>query len=174
VWWWNTPWEGRTGAAVAVEVVTGEILAAPEIDLAAHLVAWPGSPVKSFVLMALLESGKLNASQRLQCRRPLRIGGVRMDCSHPASVVDWDAEPAGTMWESSPCTNQFWLSTAKTVGQRRHRNWRFSGWSAPRQTLHRERHPYPQTASARLPCSMPSQCNINGLLYYFCLTLARH
>ena len=88
--------EGRTGAAVVADAVTGEILAAHEIDLAAHLVARPGSTVKPFVLMALLESGKLNARQRLLCRRPLRIGGVRMDCAHPTSVVDLDAEAAIT------------------------------------------------------------------------------
>jgi cell division protein FtsI/penicillin-binding protein 2 len=44
--------------------------------------------------MALLESGKIDASERLLCRRPLRIGGVRMDCAHPVSVVDLDAEEA--------------------------------------------------------------------------------
>src|SRR5260370_7255400 len=44
--------------------------------------------------MALLESGKLDANQRLLCRRPLRIGGVRMDCAHPASVLDLNAEEA--------------------------------------------------------------------------------
>jgi cell division protein FtsI/penicillin-binding protein 2 len=86
--------ERRTGAAVVADVVTGEILAAHEIDLAAHLVARPGSTVKPFVLTALLESGRLNARQRLLCRRPLRIGGVRMDCAHPPAVVDLDAEAA--------------------------------------------------------------------------------
>jgi cell division protein FtsI/penicillin-binding protein 2 len=86
--------EGRAGAAVVADVLTGEILAAHEIDLAAHLVARPGSTVKPFVLMALLESGKLDARQRLLCRRPLRIGGVRMDCAHPTWVVDLDAEAA--------------------------------------------------------------------------------
>jgi cell division protein FtsI/penicillin-binding protein 2 len=86
--------EGRAGAVVAADVVTGEILAAHEIDLAAHLVSRPGSTVKPFVLMALLESGKLTARQRLRCRRPLRIGGVRMDCAHPTWVVDLDAEEA--------------------------------------------------------------------------------
>ncbi|MGB7284718.1 MAG: penicillin-binding transpeptidase domain-containing protein [Candidatus Acidiferrum sp.] len=50
--------------------------------------------MKPFALMALLESGKLQASEKLLCRRPLWIGGVRMDCSHPASVVDLDAEEA--------------------------------------------------------------------------------
>jgi cell division protein FtsI/penicillin-binding protein 2 len=86
--------EGRAGAAVVVEVSTGEILAAQEIEVAAHRLVRPGSTVKPFVLMALLESGKLSASQRLLCRRPLQIGGVRMDCAHPSSIVDLNAEEA--------------------------------------------------------------------------------
>jgi cell division protein FtsI/penicillin-binding protein 2 len=86
--------EGRAGAAVVADVSSGEILAAHGLDLAAHQLARPGSAVKPFVLMALLESGKLNASQRLFCRRPLLIGGLRMDCAHPVSVTDLDAEEA--------------------------------------------------------------------------------
>jgi cell division protein FtsI/penicillin-binding protein 2 len=86
--------ETRIGAMVVADVATGQILAAAALDLAAHRLARPGSTVKPFVLMALLESGKLDARQRLVCRRPLRIGGVRMDCAHPASVVDLDAEEA--------------------------------------------------------------------------------
>jgi cell division protein FtsI/penicillin-binding protein 2 len=85
---------GQTGALVVVDVSSGEILAARGLELAAHRLARPGSTVKPFVLMALLESGKLTASQRLLCRRPLRIGGVRMDCTHPASVADLNAEEA--------------------------------------------------------------------------------
>ncbi len=86
--------EGRAGAVVVAEVSSGEILASLGMDLAAHRLARPGSTVKPFVLMALLESGKLDARQRLLCRRPLRIGGVRMDCAHPDSVVDLNAEEA--------------------------------------------------------------------------------
>jgi cell division protein FtsI/penicillin-binding protein 2 len=86
--------EGRGGAAVVADVSTGEILAAHEIEMAAHRLARLGSTVKPFVLMALLESGKIGASERLLCKRPLRIGGVRMDCAHPVSVVDLDAEEA--------------------------------------------------------------------------------
>jgi cell division protein FtsI/penicillin-binding protein 2 len=85
---------GRVGAAIVADVATGVILAADGLDLAAHRLLRPGSTVKPFVLMALLESRKLSASQRLACRRPLRIGGVRMDCAHPTSVVDLDAEEA--------------------------------------------------------------------------------
>jgi cell division protein FtsI/penicillin-binding protein 2 len=86
--------EGRGGAAVVADVNTGEILASHDIEMAAHRLARPGSTVKPFVLMALLESGKIDASERLLCRRPLRIGGVRMDCAHPVSIVDLDAEEA--------------------------------------------------------------------------------
>jgi cell division protein FtsI/penicillin-binding protein 2 len=85
---------GHAGTAVVADVVTGEILAAHELDSAAHRLARPGSTVKPLVLMALLESGKLSASERLLCRRPLRIGGVRMDCAHPSSIVDLNAEEA--------------------------------------------------------------------------------
>ncbi len=85
-------WE--MGALVVADVSTGEIIAERGFELAAHRLARPGSTVKPFVLMALLESGKLTASQRLLCRRPLRIGGVRMDCTHPASVANLDAEEA--------------------------------------------------------------------------------
>ena len=84
----------HAGAAVVADVVTGEILAAHELDSAAHRLARPGSTVKPLVLMALLESGKSSASERLLCRRPLRIGGVRMDCAHPSSIVDLNAEEA--------------------------------------------------------------------------------
>jgi cell division protein FtsI/penicillin-binding protein 2 len=86
--------EGRGGAAVVADVSTGEVLASHDIEMAAHRLARPGSTVKPFVLMALLESGKIDASERLLCRRPLRIGGVRMDCAHPVSIVDLDAEEA--------------------------------------------------------------------------------
>lgn len=86
--------DGREGTLVVADVSTGEILAAHGLALAARRLERPGSTVKPFVLMALLESGKLNASQRLLCRRPLRIGGVRMDCMHPASVADLNAEEA--------------------------------------------------------------------------------
>jgi len=86
--------KGRAGSAVVADVTTGEILAAQGMELAAHRLARPGSTVKPFVLMALLETGKIEVSERLLCRRPLRIGGVRMDCAHPSSIVELNAEEA--------------------------------------------------------------------------------
>lgn len=84
----------RRGAFVVADVVSGEILAARRLDIAAHRLEPPGSTVKPFVLMALLESRKIEAGQRLMCRRLLRIGGVKMDCTHTASVVELNAEEA--------------------------------------------------------------------------------
>jgi cell division protein FtsI/penicillin-binding protein 2 len=86
--------KGRAGTAVVADVTTGEILAAQAMELAAHRLARPGSTVKPFVLMALLEAGKIEASERLLCRRPLRIGGERMDCAHASSIVELNAEEA--------------------------------------------------------------------------------
>jgi cell division protein FtsI/penicillin-binding protein 2 len=86
--------KGRAGAAVVADVKTGEILAAQGMETAAHRLARPGSTVKPFVLMALLEMGKIEGSERLLCRRPLRIGGVRMDCAHASSIVELNAEEA--------------------------------------------------------------------------------
>lgn len=86
--------QGHAGAIVVVEVMSEKILAAKNLELAAGALVRPGSTLKPFVLMELLETGKLNAKQHLLCRRPLRIGGVRMDCSHTKDVTDLDADDA--------------------------------------------------------------------------------
>jgi cell division protein FtsI/penicillin-binding protein 2 len=44
--------------------------------------------------MELLDSGKLDPKQRLICRRPLRIGEMRLDCSHTAGVSQLDTDHA--------------------------------------------------------------------------------
>ncbi|HEY6348600.1 MAG TPA: penicillin-binding transpeptidase domain-containing protein [Candidatus Angelobacter sp.] len=84
----------RTGAVVVMDVASGKILAQRHLDLAGQRLEPPGSTVKPFVLMELLSTGKINAEQRIMCRRPLYIGGKRMDCSHPASITTLDAPDA--------------------------------------------------------------------------------
>jgi cell division protein FtsI/penicillin-binding protein 2 len=84
----------QSGAAVVLDVTSGKILAEHNLELAAHRLAQPGSTVKPFLLMALLESGKLKPQERLICRRPLYIGGRQMDCTHPRSITDLDAVEA--------------------------------------------------------------------------------
>ncbi|MGB6200270.1 MAG: penicillin-binding transpeptidase domain-containing protein [Candidatus Acidiferrales bacterium] len=84
----------RTGSLVVMDVTTGAILAAHDLASAEKSLARPGSTLKPFVLDALLESGKLDSNQRLRCRRKFRIGSVEMDCTHPASITELNAESA--------------------------------------------------------------------------------
>lgn len=86
--------QGHAGALVVVDVTSEKILAAKNLDVAGSNLVRPGSALKPFVLMELLETGKLDAKQRLLCRRPLNIGGVRMDCSHTRDVAELNADDA--------------------------------------------------------------------------------
>jgi cell division protein FtsI/penicillin-binding protein 2 len=86
--------EGKGGALVVVDVVSGTILASTNLRLAARGLERPGSTLKPFVLMALLEAHKLNPEERLICRRPLVVGATRMDCTHSPEVKQLNADDA--------------------------------------------------------------------------------
>ncbi len=86
--------QGRAGALVLIDITSEKILAAKNLDAAGKDLVRPGSALKPFVLMELLETGKLDGKQRLLCKRPLRIAGVRMDCSHAREVSELDADDA--------------------------------------------------------------------------------
>ena len=73
----------RKGTAVVLDLRTGKIIAAHDLDTAARRVATPGSTLKTFVLLKLLETGKARASEEYVCPRRVRIGGKRLDCAHP-------------------------------------------------------------------------------------------
>lgn len=85
---------GKAGAVVVMDVASGKILAQHHLEVAGQRLEPPGSTVKPFVLMELLAKGKINPEQRVMCRRPLYIGGKRMDCSHPAGITTLDAPDA--------------------------------------------------------------------------------
>jgi len=82
------------GAFVVVDVKSGAILAAHGMDLASLRREAPGSTLKPFLLMAFLETGKLDPTQEFICRRPLKIGSAQLDCTHPAEVRQLDAAQA--------------------------------------------------------------------------------
>lgn len=86
--------DGPAGAIVVVEVESGEILAARNLEFAGKQLIRPGSSLKPFVLMQLLDSSKLDPRQRWLCKRPLAIGGLRLDCSHTPEVNQLDADDA--------------------------------------------------------------------------------
>ena len=77
---------GRSGTAVVVEVRSGQVLAAYRLDVAARRLAHPGSSIKPFTLLALLEAGKVNAQTTLLCQRKLSLGGHTLDCAHPVTT----------------------------------------------------------------------------------------
>ncbi len=82
----------RAGAAVALDVDSGRILAHYHLKVAAQRLAPPGSAIKPFTLLALLGSGL--PPRAIVCRRLLQIGGRQMDCTHPTSPDPLDGVAA--------------------------------------------------------------------------------
>ncbi len=82
----------EAGAAVALDVRSGKVIAQYHIQVAAQRLVRPGSTVKPFTLLALMRSGA--PPRTLICRRALRIGGRQMDCTHPVSPDPLDAVAA--------------------------------------------------------------------------------
>lgn len=85
---------GRADTAVVLDVESGRLLAHHRLDLAARRLVRPGSALKPLTLLALLESGALDATTTLLCQRELRLGGRRMDCTHPRTTAPLDAVSA--------------------------------------------------------------------------------
>ena len=85
---------GRSGAAVVIEAATGKVLAAYHPEVAARRLALPGSSVKTFTLLALLEAGKVNEQTTLMCKRRLTVGGHNLDCTHPDMKQPFDPATA--------------------------------------------------------------------------------
>jgi len=98
---------GQRGAAVVVDVRTGRVLAAYHADAAARRVVHPGSSIKPFTLLALLEAGKVDAHTALVCKRPLTIAGHRLDCPHPDT-----AEALGPAAALAYSCNSYFTSVA--------------------------------------------------------------
>jgi penicillin-binding protein 2 len=82
------------GAFVVVDVTSRTMLAAHGMDMARLRPEAPGSTLKPFLLMALLETGKLDAKQQFICHKPLKIGSAQLDCTHPPEVRQLDVEEA--------------------------------------------------------------------------------
>jgi cell division protein FtsI/penicillin-binding protein 2 len=80
----------RQGAAVALDVETGKVLASYRMDVAARRLAAPGSAIKPFTLMALIDAGLVKEDSQLFCPRIVRIGTHVLDCSHPKTPESLD------------------------------------------------------------------------------------
>jgi cell division protein FtsI/penicillin-binding protein 2 len=85
---------GHSGTAVVLDVHSGAVLASYHLDVAARRVVHPGSSIKPFTLMALLQLGKVNEQTELMCKRSLWIGGHKLDCTHPVTAQPLDPAAA--------------------------------------------------------------------------------
>src|ERR1700693_1125232 len=117
----------RPGAAVLLDVTTGKLLAASPKGGAARLLAAPGSTVKPFLLMALIDSGKLSLDERLVCPVHLTLGGKNLDCTHPPSREAFDARRA-LAWS---CNNWFATMAQRLPPQELHKAFDRAGFSSP-------------------------------------------
>jgi cell division protein FtsI/penicillin-binding protein 2 len=68
---------------VALDIPTGILLAAGNLDDAARTLAAPGSTIKPLALYGLVASGHWDPTRRIACNRKLTIAGRSLNCSHP-------------------------------------------------------------------------------------------
>lgn len=85
---------GPAETNAVMDVESGGIQATKNLGLAGKQPVRPGSTLKRCVLLELLDSGKLDANQRLFCRRALRIAWMWLGYSHTAVVSQRDAGDA--------------------------------------------------------------------------------
>jgi len=81
-------------AIVVIALEPETILASSHLEAASKALVRPGSAVKPLVLAELVNVGKVDPKQHLVCKRPLRIGSMRLDCSHPSELNQIDADDA--------------------------------------------------------------------------------
>ncbi len=117
---------GRSGTAVVLDTRSGHVLAAYHLDVAARRVVHPGSSIKPFTLMALLELDKVNEQTALMCKRSLWIGGHKLDCTHPVTAQPLD--PAAALAYS--CNSYFSTVALRLTPAQLHDNFARDGFAS--------------------------------------------
>lgn len=103
----NRAMSNQRGTAVVLDLHSGRVVASSHFDVAARRVVAPGSSIKPFTLLALLESGRVNGQTALMCKRFVLIGGHKLDCSHPATT-----EPLGPAQALAYSCNSYFTTVA--------------------------------------------------------------
>lgn len=98
---------GRSGTAVVMDVASGRILAAYQPEIAGRRRARPGSTVKPFTMLTLLNAHRIRPSTTRICHRRLFLEGRDFECSHPVTPLPLD--PASALAYSC---NQFFTTFA--------------------------------------------------------------
>lgn len=86
--------QARQGAAIVLDVESGRILAWSRPEVACRRLVRPGSTLKPFALLALLNTRRVDQGTSMLCRRRLTIDGRRFDCSHPETTLPVEATAA--------------------------------------------------------------------------------
>jgi len=86
--------KGHKGTAIVLDLKTEKVIAVYHPEVAARRLALPGSTVKPFTLMALIDSGKVRPDEKFVCRREVHVGKVNLTCSHPQTGQPFDAVSA--------------------------------------------------------------------------------
>ena len=94
---------------IVVDVRSGRLLAAHQLDGAARTLAAPGSTLKPLVLYGLVSAGRWNPANRIACSRELVVAGHRLACSHPLAPP-FDARSAMT-WSC----NSYFAAVARAL-----------------------------------------------------------
>lgn len=117
----------QRGAAVVLDVHSGRVLASSHLEVAARRVAAPGSSIKPFTLLALLEAGKINGQTALVCKRSVLISGHKLDCSHPQTAEPLD--PATALAYS--CNSYFTTVALRLSPEELRNNFLRDGFASP-------------------------------------------
>lgn len=107
---------GRKGTAVVLDLKSNKIVGAYHPDVAARRLALPGSTVKAFTLMALIDSGKVKPDEKLVCRSDVHVGHVNVTCNHPQT-----GQPFNAVSALAYSCNDYFTSMAARLTSEEHR-----------------------------------------------------
>jgi cell division protein FtsI/penicillin-binding protein 2 len=82
------------GTALLLRLHGRKMLVETNAALADRWIVPPGSTIKPFSLLALLEGGKLRASDTFLCPRRMLIAGHNLTCSHPDTALPMNVSRA--------------------------------------------------------------------------------
>jgi cell division protein FtsI/penicillin-binding protein 2 len=92
-----------------LDIASGRLLAARQLNDAARTLAAPGSTLKPLVLYGLVKTGRWNPANRVACNRELVVAGHQLACTHPLAPP-FDAREALT-WSC----NSYFAAVARTL-----------------------------------------------------------
>jgi cell division protein FtsI/penicillin-binding protein 2 len=101
--------EAPQARVIVLDISSGRLLAANDLNEAARTLAAPGSTLKPLVLYGLVSADRWNPASRVACNRQLVVAGHRLACTHPLGPP-FNAREALT-WSC----NSYFAAVARTL-----------------------------------------------------------